>query len=79
MIETSNFNFLPSEQIVGYFMKFEDTSDNSKIPINFIEMGYSSQHAIINLGSSFLYLIAYVLLCIGFILIVLPFGMLSLK
>jgi hypothetical protein len=56
ILEFSQMDLLPSEQIVGYFIELDQFNDE---PINdyFDQGGFSSQYSIMNLGSSFIYLV----------------------
>jgi hypothetical protein len=67
---------LPSEKIIGYFMTFDEESEGlADIPAPFVNMGYSSKFTIVNMGSSFVYLMVYLLSCPTYVLILLPLSM----
>jgi hypothetical protein len=49
-------DILPSEDIEKYFLKFDEDNDSDLGP-SFVETGFSSLNTLVNMGSSFIYLI----------------------
>ena len=61
-------------------MTFDEESEGvAEIPAPFFNMGYSSKFAIVNMGSSFVYLVVYLLSCPAYGVILLPLLMFSKK